>query len=43
MAEILSWLLQYDTLEEFYKIDPAIFFNELLLIFSNNSKYRALE
>ncbi|CAD8092633.1 unnamed protein product [Paramecium sonneborni] len=42
MAEILSWLLQYDTLEEFLKIDTPIFLNELLIIFTNKEKYEQL-
>ncbi|CAD8183076.1 unnamed protein product [Paramecium octaurelia] len=43
IAEILSWLLQYDTLEEFLKIDSSIFLNELLIIFTNREKYEQLE
>ncbi|CAD8088898.1 unnamed protein product [Paramecium sonneborni] len=43
LAEILSWLLQYDTLEEFLKIDAPIFLNELLIIFTEKDKYEQLQ
>ncbi|CAD8130016.1 unnamed protein product [Paramecium sonneborni] len=43
LSEILSWLLQYDTLEEFLKIDAPIFLNELLIIFTEKDKYEQLQ